>query len=74
MTYTVELDLVDASPVMAQVLEEDIEMLKKPSIFPLFSHNKKEEKRLVKKLIRAMEITRLYYKAGGNVKELLENE
>lgn len=57
---------------VVQVLEEDLQNLEFPCCVPNFSFDEKEEKKMVKKLKKALKIVMAYHTVRGNVEELLK--
>lgn len=68
----IEIDDSHVDDLVVQVLEQDLEDLDLPCCVPHFSFDEKEEKKMVKKLKKALKIVIAYHTVRGNVEELLE--
>ena len=68
----IEIDDSHVDELVVQVLEQDLENLEFPCCVPNFSFDEKEEKKMVKKLKKALKIAIAYHTVRGNVEELLK--
>lgn len=72
MKVEFNIDDEELNKLLLVQLQDSVEMLTEEGDLPFFSNVKKEEKRMKKKLVKALKTTIAWYSVGGNVEEFLK--